>query len=175
MADNDGKEIKMRTSFFIVAPFLLLSPLAASAQSLLLQSPVFSQFSVQTNVSVPDRGGMLLGSVSRAADGTKSFGPIPAGSSRGRSIEHRSMSSRVYIIDFNELDPFLREQRRRNAVAIDPIREKQGRERRAAAAYRKLAAKAEKNRRYDLAMKYRKRAVEYDAKVALHRQTTEKP
>ena len=144
---------------------LELSSNIAAAQSLLVQAPVFSQFSVQTSVSVPDRGGVLLGGVGRAADGTRSFGFTPNGSSRGRSVSNTSASSHVYIIDFNELDPFLRDRNRAQRVRIDPVKEKRERESRAALAYEKLAVKAEKKGKTALAKRYRQRAREYAAKT----------
>ena len=140
-------------------------PASAAAQSLLLQAPVFSQFSVQTSVSVPDRGGVLLGGVGRAANGTKSFGFTPNGSSRGHSVSNTSASSHVYIIDFNELDPFLRDRNRSQRVRIDPVKEKRERESRAAKAYEKLAVKAEKKGKTDLAKWYRQKAREYAKKT----------
>lgn len=149
----------------LAATGLGVFPDLAAAQSLLLQAPVFSQFSVRTSVSVPDRGGILLGGVGRAADGTKSFGFTPNGSSRGRSVSNTSASSHVYIIDFNELDPFLRERNRAQQVRIDPVKEKRERESRAATAYEKLAVKAEKKGKTDLAKWYRQKAREYAAKT----------
>ncbi|MFK7817940.1 MAG: hypothetical protein AB8G99_04435 [Planctomycetaceae bacterium] len=150
----------------IAAAFLLLSvvPEEVKAQSFLLQSPVFAQFSVRTSVSVPDRGGALLGGISSAADSTKSVGRFP-GSSMGRAISHRTISSHVYITDFNELDPFLRHQRQRQQVMIDPVKEKHERQSRAALAYQKMADKAEKKGKYDLAKWYRQKAREYSAKT----------
>src|SRR5262245_35901674 len=43
-----------------------------------VQLPTFSFFTVQTVVSVPDGGGMSLGGINRAADGsvTRGFGPL---------------------------------------------------------------------------------------------------
>jgi hypothetical protein len=151
----------------IIAAFLISAGVYsdASAQSFLLQSPVFAQFSVRTTVGVPDRGGALLGGISSAADSTKSFGPRIGGSSVGRSISHRSISSHVYITDFNEMDPFLRQQRQQQQVLIDPVKEKHERQSRAAVAYQKLANKAEKNGKYELAKWYRTKAREYAAKT----------
>lgn len=144
-------------------------PNTASAQGFLLQSPVFTQFSVNTTVSVPDRGGVMMGGVGRAADGRKSFGfgPTPYGSSLGREISNHSISSHVYITDFSELDPFLREKNRaaiRNS-RIDVAQEKRDRESRAARAYQKLADKAEKKGKTSLAKWYREKAREYARKT----------
>ncbi len=158
----------MRIAKSIAVMFLLTSA-SAFGQSLTLQSPVFAQFSVQTNVSVPDRGGVYLGGVKRAADGTASRGFNPLGSSRGRSVSHTGMSSHVYIHDFAAMDPFLRnrdEVRRQIAASrIDPVKEKQERQSRAAKAYQKLADKAEKKGKLNLAKWYRDKAREYSAKT----------
>jgi hypothetical protein len=116
-------------------------------------------------VSVPDRGGILLGGVGRAADGTNSSGFTPNGSSRGRSVFNTSASSHVDIIDFNELDPFLRERNKAQQVRIDPVKEKRERESRAAKAHEKLAVRAQENGKTDLAKWYRQKAREYAAKT----------
>ncbi len=136
----------------------------ARAQRLFLQAPVIARFSVSTSVSVPDRGGMLLGGVSRGADGTKSFGPgsFPTGSSRGRSISHRSISSHVYIHDFAAMDPFLR---RPPTPPVDTARERHARMARAAKAYARLADKFAKRGKAERAEWYRQKAREYAVKA----------
>lgn len=154
----------MRICFATCLALLVVNPEPVRGQSLLLQSPVFARLSVRTNVSVPDRGGALLGGVSRAADGTKSFGPLPSGSSRGRSLSHRSISSHVYIHDFAAMDPFLR-QRYGITPPPDPVQERNQRQARAANAYRKLAEKAERNGKAKLAQWYREKAREYALKT----------
>ena len=79
------------------------------------------------------------------------------------------MSSHVYIHDFAAMDPFLRnrdEVRRQIAASrIDPVKEKQERQSRAAKAYQKLADKAEKKGKLNLAKWYRDKAREYSAKT----------
>src|SRR5262249_38062594 len=70
-----------------------------------VQLPTFSFFTVQTVVSVPDGGGMSLGGINRAADGsvTRGFGPLQnraLGSTRGAS----GASVHASIIDHQELD-----------------------------------------------------------------------
>jgi hypothetical protein len=70
-----------------------------------VQLPTFSFFTVQTTVSVPDRGGALLGGLGRAADGSTSrgLGPLAnraSGSSRGAN----GMSVNATIIDRDEMD-----------------------------------------------------------------------
>jgi len=70
-----------------------------------VQLPSFHVFTVQTTVSVPDRGGMVLGGIDRGADGrvTRGLGPLAnrgGGSSRGAS----GVSATATIIDSRELD-----------------------------------------------------------------------
>ena len=136
----------------------------ADAQRLLLQAPVIARFSVSTSVTAPDRGGVLLGSVSRAADGYKSFGPgpFPNGSSRGRSISHRSTSTHVYIHDFAAMDPFLRSP---PAPPVDSAKERSERMARAAKAYAKMADKLTKRGKTERAEWYRQKAREYERKA----------
>lgn len=160
----------MRTTRLFAIAFLL-SVAPVLGQSLTLQSPVFAQFSVRTNVSVPDRGGVYLGGVKRATEGTASRGFNPFGSSRGRSVSHSGASSHVYIHDFAAMDPFLRnrdEVRRQIAAQrIDPVKEKRERQTRAAKAYEKLAVKAEKKGKAKLAKWYRDKAREYNGKTQI--------
>ncbi len=140
----------------------------ASGQRITLQAPIIAQFSVRTTVVAPDRGGALLGSVSRAASGYKTLGPgpLPRGRSIGRTIEHRSVRSHVYIHDFQAMDPFLR-GRRPPVQRVDPVQEKNERVSRAASAYAKLAEKAESKGNEKLASWYRKKAHEYAQKTQL--------
>jgi hypothetical protein len=70
-----------------------------------VQLPTFHFFTVNTTVSVPDRGGASLGGISSARDGSSSrgFGPLrnrSAGSDRSAS----TMSVHATIIDHAELD-----------------------------------------------------------------------
>ena len=73
-------------------------------QELALQQPVFGVTGVATTVSVPDRGRVGLGAVSRggAAQSSSGFG----WRQRGRSsfAEQSSLSVSVTIHDFDELD-----------------------------------------------------------------------
>jgi hypothetical protein len=71
----------------------------------MVQLPTFHVFTVQTTVSVPDRGGMSIAGASRGADGrvTRGLGPLAnrgGGSSRGAS----DVSATATIIDSRELD-----------------------------------------------------------------------
>lgn len=68
-----------------------------------VQLPTFSFFTVQTSVSVPDRGGAYLGGINSARDGSMSrgFGPLRnRGSERGASM----VSVHATIIDLREID-----------------------------------------------------------------------
>ena len=79
----------------------------ADAQDVTLRLPVVDTFQVNTVVSVPDQGSLLLGSVGRAADGSSQLGFSPLGSSVGSERSHRSASASVYIHDFEALDAAL--------------------------------------------------------------------
>ncbi len=70
-----------------------------------VQLPSFSIFSVNTTVSVPDRGGMYLGGVNRARDGSTSrgFGPF-ANRGIGGDRMASGVSVQATIIDHDELD-----------------------------------------------------------------------
>ncbi len=141
-------------------------PQPATAQGrLLLQAPVFARFSVQTTAVAPDRGGILTGSVSRAAAGRNSFGPGRAGSSLGRSLEHRSQSTHVFVHDFAAMDPFLRGGNSKRPRPVDPVAERLARQQRAVQAYLRLALKAEAAGRQETAARYRAKAAEYAARA----------
>lgn len=105
----------MQKRFTLYAVLVASSLIASHACAQAVQLPTFRYFSVQTTVSVPDRGGALLGGVDRASSGSTSrgFGPLrnrASGSSVGSSIA----SVHATIIDHNELDQaVLAEARRR--------------------------------------------------------------
>lgn len=73
-----------------------------------VQLPTFHVFTVQTTVSVPDRGGLPPGSISRGADGRVMLGPLgnrPLGNrSSGSSREAGGVSATTTIIDNREID-----------------------------------------------------------------------
>lgn len=73
-----------------VLALVLVSTTAAGAtaqRAAAVQLPTYSYFTTSTTVSVPDRGGALLGGVNRAASGSQSFGgplsPFPQRGSGG--------------------------------------------------------------------------------------------
>jgi hypothetical protein len=77
---------------------------------LTVQQPVLQSTGGNFAVSVPDRGGILLGSISRAGESRKSYGlPFSRGSSVGRFSQHTSMSSHVWIHDLREMDQMILE------------------------------------------------------------------
>ena len=80
----------------------------ASAQSVTLQLPSIGRFTVNTTVTVPDRGRAYLGGISRAGESTNRFGgPLQRGSAKGLFREHSGMTSSVYIHDLEEMDRYL--------------------------------------------------------------------
>jgi hypothetical protein len=98
----------MREFYSVAAVGILLGgEVGALAQSppvpTTVQLPTFHVFTVQTTVSVPDRGGMALGGISRGADGRVTLGPLGnrgTGTSRGAS----GVSATATIIDNHEID-----------------------------------------------------------------------
>jgi hypothetical protein len=91
--------------------FPLLGSAPACAQQITVQQPVFSNFSVATTVSVPDRGGALLGGVSSAGDFVSQRGPLGLGGrTRGSFRHHQNVTAHVYIHDFEAMDQYLLNQ-----------------------------------------------------------------
>jgi len=87
-----------------------------------VQLPTFSFFTVQTTVSVPDRGGAYLGGINRGRDGRieRGFGPLANRAIGGdRSVASTSVHAR--IIDFEEIDQMLlAAAARRAGTTVDP-------------------------------------------------------
>lgn len=77
------------------------------AQAVAVQQPVVRQFGLGTSVSVPDRGGVMLGGVDRAASGRSSYGPAWRGSSIGVERSSSSVSAHVFIHDLRAMDEAL--------------------------------------------------------------------
>jgi hypothetical protein len=94
-------------SVFLIVVFSLVS--AALAQqnvpATTVQLPSFSVFTVQTSVSVPDRGGAYLGGVNSGASNSSRYGIGPL-SNRGLSSSRSAsgMSVSATIIDHDEID-----------------------------------------------------------------------
>src|SRR5262245_24065279 len=77
---------------------------AANAQAITVQQPVIGIQSVQTTVSVPDRGTIFLGGVKRAGDTRSTFGPFRSGTSTGLFREQSGMQARPWIHDLRAMD-----------------------------------------------------------------------
>jgi hypothetical protein len=100
----------------VIASLACISSACAQA----VQLPTFRYFSVQTTVSVPDRGGVMMGGVDRASSGSTSrgFGPLRNRAS-GSSIGSSGVSVHATIIDNNELDQqVLAEARRQRSESL---------------------------------------------------------
>lgn len=76
-----------------------------------VQLPTFSFFTVNTTVSVPDRGGTYLGGLLRGSDSstTRGLAPFPGLANRGIGSERSAagMSVRAWIHDFRKMDESL--------------------------------------------------------------------
>lgn len=89
----------------LIASGLTLSVNDEAFGQLSIQQPVFQSIGGHFGVFVPNQGGVLLGSVSRAGESRKSYGfPFTRGSSIGRFAQHSSMSAHVWIHDLREMD-----------------------------------------------------------------------
>lgn len=98
----------MRNVWILTAGFAVLAVgESAFAQNISVQQPIFNRFSVGTTVSVPDRGGAYLGSVSRAGNERKNFGIFRSGTSTGSFRDHSGMSVHATIHDFEAMDRYL--------------------------------------------------------------------
>jgi hypothetical protein len=102
--------------------------LSASAQQPLpattVQLPSYSYFSASSTISVPDRGGLILGGVNRARDSstTRGFGPL---ANRGRASDRGASTVSVHatIIDLAELDEAVLAEAARRRGAAGPSEE----------------------------------------------------
>lgn len=87
----------------IAVALLMMSSSSAWAQ-LAVQQPVVGTSSVNTTVSVPDRGRIYLGGTSSAQSGRSQYGPFRSGPSSGYTRSATSMSATVYIHDLHAMD-----------------------------------------------------------------------
>ena len=94
----------MRCSVLI--GFLLLTGRTSLAQQV-IQQQVVATTAVSTTVSVPDRGSALLGGVSSAQSGRAQYGPLRSGTNTGISRQATSITTHVYIHDFQAMDEAL--------------------------------------------------------------------
>jgi len=114
-ADMYGQHIRSRFKVInaagltsIVCALLLC---AADVQGqVTVQLPNVQTFNVNTSVSVPDRGSVLLGGVSSARDSRFTPGFSPFGSSIGTERNASSMRATVTIHDFEEMEAELARQ-----------------------------------------------------------------
>jgi hypothetical protein len=97
-----------------------------------IQQPVVQQFSIDTVVSVPDRGSAYLGGIGSAGAGRRQYGPLPWGTAAGQSTFSSALDVSVYLHDFEAMDAALL------AVPIRESRPTSVRSPRAAAALRSL-------------------------------------
>src|SRR5688500_11840365 len=99
------KRLRGTATILLLAAFAgIWSNSPVAAQSLTVQQPVIDTFGVGTTVSVPDRGGMYLGGVGRAAEARSARGfPLRRGP-LARSASSASLSTGVYIHDFEAMD-----------------------------------------------------------------------
>jgi len=105
--------MKPCTAWFLLVFFGLGAGAAFAQQATTVQLPTYSFFTTNTTVSVPDRGSVYLGGVSRAASGRNEFGcPLLPFRNRSfgteRSASNASVS--VYIHDFEAMDEYLLSQ-----------------------------------------------------------------
>jgi hypothetical protein len=102
----------MRRAFWVCGAVALaygLSPdrvMAQGAAQAQIVVPTFSNFSMGTTISVPDRGGMYMGGDHRASDFRTEVGP---GFGRGLASRRTAAdaSTRVWIHDFDEMEQSL--------------------------------------------------------------------
>jgi len=86
-----------------------------------VQLPSFSFFTVNTTVSVPDRGGAYLGGVNRGRDGSIVRGFAPPNKAIGGDRLASGASVHATIIDHDEIDrALLAAAARRSGTTIDP-------------------------------------------------------
>lgn len=95
----------MRVPSFLAAGALLCAGGAACGQAVTVQQPSVGVFSVDTVVSVPDRGGAFLGGVRSAGweSSSAGFGPFRS-SAFSRFASGSSAEARVFIHDFEAMD-----------------------------------------------------------------------
>ena len=85
---------------------VLLAGRASAQAPSVVQLPSFSFFTVDTTVSVPDRGMASLGGIGRSSSGSTAFGPAlgPANRGFGSSLSTSNVTMRATIHDFDALD-----------------------------------------------------------------------
>ncbi|MSR59333.1 MAG: hypothetical protein EXS05_17105 [Planctomycetaceae bacterium] len=107
---------------------ILAAAIAAStadplgAQNITVQQPVIESFTVDTTVSVPDRGRATIGGIGRGASSRTTYGPFRTNTNFGRLTEGSSVSVHAWIHDFDELDRQSLEAARRSKLRGDDVR-----------------------------------------------------
>ncbi len=98
-------------SLILLGGFVLLAgPSQAVFAQVAVQQPVFEATSVNTTVSVPDRGRIHLGSIGQARESRTTFGPLRSGTNIGLDRQHTGVSVGVYVHDFEAMDQYLLNQ-----------------------------------------------------------------
>ena len=113
----------MRLRIFLTfGAILLVLKSSACAQATTVQLPTISNFTVQTTVSVPDRGAAYLGGISRGADGRVARGISPlANKAIGGTRSASNVSVSATIIDNAEIDrSLLAAAAARRGETVDP-------------------------------------------------------
>jgi hypothetical protein len=92
---------------WILAGVTLLSACRSAAAQGVVQQPVVEVFSVDTVVSVPDRGSAFLGGVSTARSGYSTYGPLDFSQAYGCDNGFSYVDVSVFIHDFEAMDEAL--------------------------------------------------------------------
>lgn len=97
-------------SFRAMVIAVVITAVSHAADAQVVQQPVVSGFSVDTAVSVPDRGAAFSGGGLSGQSGSRSAGPLRGTSSTGRSFQGAATETRVFIHDFEAMDAALLSQ-----------------------------------------------------------------
>lgn len=130
---RNQNHLSIARALFSAVAITISVGIASTASAQVVQLPTFGTFSVGTTVNVPDRGGALLGGVTRGASasierGVPGLGNVPYA---GRLFRNRAIgttrspstvSVHAYIIDFEAMDKALlaEAERIREARQNDP-------------------------------------------------------
>lgn len=85
-----------------------------------IQQPVIAEFRINSIVSVPDRGQLLLGGMSDSLRGRNQFGLLLSGTALGVSARHSAVTTSVYIHDFATMDRLVQAAGRQRLQTLDP-------------------------------------------------------
>ncbi len=89
---------------------VVITAVSNAADAQVVQQPVVSGFSVDTVVSVPDRGGVFRRGLERSVRRPFGGAPLVEPSSTGRSFQGAATETRVFIHDFEAMDAALLSQ-----------------------------------------------------------------